>query len=175
MTAMECTKKHDARAKLLFCLSKLMSFLPFSLPSSSSLLKLPLTKPRRRRQRERQNAIGLGSKTTTLQVHHAFLYIALPSLRDYDVKWPNYKFTVERERQGDKFNHLCLNSGAVPSLSPNPTRRDKVKRSYFRVPSTYASSYYLRAWNRLRKTILVTRRFGGKSTTGERNEVRRYA
>ena len=34
-------KKRDARAKLLFCQSKLNAFLPFSLPSPSSLLKLP--------------------------------------------------------------------------------------------------------------------------------------
>ena len=31
-------------------------------------------------------------KTTILQVHHAFLYISLPSLHDYGVKMPNYKF-----------------------------------------------------------------------------------
>ena len=36
-----------------------------------------------------KNAIGLISKTKTLHVHHAFLYISLPSLRDYDrVKMP---------------------------------------------------------------------------------------
>ena len=34
-------------------------------------------------------AIGLISKTTILHVHHAFLYISLPSLYDYDVKMPN--------------------------------------------------------------------------------------
>ena len=34
-------KKRDARAKLLFCLSKPIAFLPFSLPSASSFLKLP--------------------------------------------------------------------------------------------------------------------------------------
>ena len=56
------------------------------------------------------------SKTTTLHVHHAFLYISLLSLHNYDVKWPNFKFTWEQERQGDKFYHLCMNSGAVPSL-----------------------------------------------------------
>ena len=33
-----------------------------------------------------QKAIGLASKTTTLHVHHAFLYISLPSLHDYDLK-----------------------------------------------------------------------------------------
>ena len=44
------------------------------------------TKPRRRRQRERQKTIGLMSKTTALHVRHAFLYISLPSLYNYDVK-----------------------------------------------------------------------------------------
>ena len=39
-----------------------------------------------------KKAIGLLSKTTTLYVHHAFLYISLPSLHDYDVKMPNCKF-----------------------------------------------------------------------------------
>ena len=33
-----------------------------------------------------KKAIGLGSKTTTLLVHHAFLYISLPSLHNHDVK-----------------------------------------------------------------------------------------
>ena len=44
MTAKKCTKKRDARAKLLFCQSKPIAFLPFSLPlpPSSSLLKLPI-------------------------------------------------------------------------------------------------------------------------------------
>ena len=35
-------------------------------------------------------AVGLISKTTILHVHHAFLYISLPSLQDYDVKMPNF-------------------------------------------------------------------------------------
>ena len=35
-------------------------------------------------------AIGLITKTTILHVHHAFLYISLPSLHDYDVKVPNF-------------------------------------------------------------------------------------
>ena len=33
-----------------------------------------------------KKAIGLLRKTTTLHVHHAFLYISLPSLHDYDAK-----------------------------------------------------------------------------------------
>ena len=35
-------KKRDARAKLFFGLSKPIAFLPYSLPSPSSLLKLPI-------------------------------------------------------------------------------------------------------------------------------------
>ena len=38
--AKKCTKKRDARAKFYFCS---IAFLPFSLPSPSSLLKLPNT------------------------------------------------------------------------------------------------------------------------------------
>ena len=41
VTAKPCTKKHDARAVLLFCQSKPIPVLPFSLTSPSSLLKLP--------------------------------------------------------------------------------------------------------------------------------------
>ena len=77
-----------------------------------------LTKLRRQRrpQTQRQKAIGLVSKKKTLHVRHAFLYISLPSLHNYDVKWPILSFFRGRERQGDKFYHLRLNSGAAPSL-----------------------------------------------------------
>ena len=49
MTAKKCTKKRDARAKLLFCQSKPIAFLPFSLTSPSSLLKLPIDPLSRKR------------------------------------------------------------------------------------------------------------------------------
>ena len=39
-----------------------------------------------------KKAKGLLRKTTTFHVHHAFLYISLPSLNGYDVKMPNCKF-----------------------------------------------------------------------------------
>ena len=45
-----------------------------------------------------KKAIGLLAKTTTLHVHHSFLYISLPSLHDYDVKMPNYKFYGGRKQ-----------------------------------------------------------------------------
>ena len=41
-TAKKCTKKRDARAKLFLCQSKPIAFLPSSLTSPSSLLKLPI-------------------------------------------------------------------------------------------------------------------------------------
>ena len=94
-------------------------FLTFSFLSPSSDIR-DLTKPRRRRQLERQKTIGVMSKTKTLHVHHAFLYVSLPSLHNYDVKWPNFKFTCERERQGDKFYHLCVNLSAFLSLQLQP-------------------------------------------------------
>ena len=53
-------------------------------------LKIRRRRRRRRRKRERHKTIGSISKTTILRVHHAFLYISLPSLHDYDVKMPNF-------------------------------------------------------------------------------------
>ena len=42
-------------------------------------------------------------KTTTLHVHHPFLYISLPFLRDYDMKVPNFVFYGERKQATTKF------------------------------------------------------------------------
>ena len=75
------------------------------------------TKLRRRRQYQKSNRFS--GKTTTLHVHHAFfLYISLPSLHDYDVKCLNFKFCWGRERQGDKFYHLCLTRCGPFSSAP---------------------------------------------------------
>ena len=41
-----------------------------------------------------KKAIGLSRKTTTLHVHHAFLFISLPSLHGFDVKMPNFFFSI---------------------------------------------------------------------------------
>ena len=64
-----------------------------------------LKQRRRRRQRKRQksNMFGFAKQllctciTRASRVHHAFLYISLPSLHDYDVKRPNLTFCVQRE------------------------------------------------------------------------------
>ena len=41
--------------------------------------------------------------TKTLQVQHAFLYISLPSLHDYDEKLPNFTFYGGREHETTTF------------------------------------------------------------------------
>jgi len=50
-----------------------------------------------------KKTIGLISKTTTLHVHHTFLYISLPSLHDYDVKMPTFTIYGERKQATTNF------------------------------------------------------------------------
>ena len=50
-----------------------------------------------------KKAIGLISKTTTLHVQHAFLYISLLSLHKYGVIIPNFKFCGERKQATTNF------------------------------------------------------------------------
>ena len=50
-----------------------------------------------------KNAIGWISKTTTLHVHHAVLYISLPSLHNCNVKVPNFTFCRGREHKTTTF------------------------------------------------------------------------
>ena len=58
--------------------------------------------------------VGVMSKTTTLQVHHAFLYSSLPSLHNYDVKTPDRKLNGGRKQGMTNFYFLLLNLSAVP-------------------------------------------------------------
>ena len=50
-----------------------------------------------------KTATGLLNETSSLHVHHAFLYISSPSLRDYDLKIPNCKFYGGRKRAKTNF------------------------------------------------------------------------
>ena len=43
-------------------------------------------------KKKKKKTNGLISKTTTLQEHHAFLYISFLFLHDFDVKMPNFAF-----------------------------------------------------------------------------------
>ena len=58
-------------------------------------------------------AIGLISKTTISHVHHAFLYISLPSLHDYDVKMPNFTMYRGSTQATKKISSLFLNLNMV--------------------------------------------------------------
>ena len=54
------------------------------------------------------------SQTTTLHVHHVFLYISLPSLHDYNVKLPIFTFCRGREQKTtDNFLFLFRNFDGV--------------------------------------------------------------
>ena len=52
-----------------------------------------------------EKTIGLISKTTTLHVHHACLYISFLFFHDYDVNMPNFAFYGGRKQATTK---LCL-------------------------------------------------------------------
>ena len=58
-------------------------------------------------------AIGLISKTTTLHMHHTFVYISLPSLHDHDVKMLNFMFYRGRKQAATKLSFLFLNLDEV--------------------------------------------------------------
>ena len=51
-----------------------------------------------------KKAIAWQGKTTTLHVHHAFLYISLPSLHDYHLKMSNFTFCEGRKQAMTKFS-----------------------------------------------------------------------
>ena len=56
------------------------------------------------KKKQKTKTIGLISKTTTLYVHHAFLYISLPFLHDYDVNMRNFAFYGGLKQAETKFN-----------------------------------------------------------------------
>ena len=52
---------------------------------------------------KKKKTIGFITKTTTSHVHHAFLYISLPFMKNYDVKMPNFTFYGVRKQATTKF------------------------------------------------------------------------
>ena len=61
-----------------------------------------------------KQTIGLEGKTTNLHVHHTFLYIPLPFLHDYVVKFPNWTHLSD-----DEILFLSLNLDRDPrNLTP---------------------------------------------------------
>ena len=74
-----------------------------------------------------KKAIGLLSKTTSSHVHHAFLYISLPLLHDYDVKMPRVRSIG---KSGFRFSKS--NSG-FPNRTRNPKTDFTSQKSVLRV------------------------------------------
>ena len=75
-----------------------------------------LMKLRWRQQWERQKSTQFNEQNNNSARASRFFVHSLLSLHNYKGKWPNFEWTWERERQGDKFYFLSLNSDAVPSL-----------------------------------------------------------
>ena len=50
-----------------------------------------------------KKAVVLITKTTTLRLHHAFLYMSWPSLHDYDVKMSDFTFYRGSTQETTKF------------------------------------------------------------------------
>ena len=55
--------------------------------------------------------------TTTLHVHHAFLYISFPFLHEDHVKMPNFAFYREKKTSKDEIFFLILNLDMVSNNS----------------------------------------------------------
>ena len=53
--------------------------------------------------RERHKSNYWFRQTTTMRMHHAFLYIFLPSLHDYNMKMSNFTFCGGREHKAMTF------------------------------------------------------------------------
>ena len=66
-----------------------------------------------------QKAIGLMSKTTTLHVHHAFLYISLLFLHNYNVKWPNVNLLENRNGKAINSSISVWTRARAPLFSSN--------------------------------------------------------
>ena len=60
-----------------------------------------------------KKAIDLDKQNNNFARDHAFLYISLPSLHDYNVKLPNFSFCRGREQTDNNFLFLFLNFDAV--------------------------------------------------------------
>ena len=65
------------------------------------------------KQATTSNRFTLFSKITTLHLHHAFLYISLPSLHDYDVKTRIFTFHEGSKQATTKFSFFFLNFNMV--------------------------------------------------------------
>ena len=77
-----------------------------------------------------------GHKVIHRTAQTAFVRVVTPR-----VKWQNFKFTWEKERQGDKFYHLCLNSSTC--CKANQLIEDELRSCfYFKIKENSRSINY---------------------------------
>ena len=111
-----------------------------------------------------QSPTGFISKTTTLHVHRAFLFISSPFLHNNDVKWPNFKLTWERERRGAKFTIFVwtrtrsplISSDLTSLLSGNWLTWYKVEKVSEDVKSIFQRHFHWRRRCRVVRSLLVS-------------------
>ena len=116
-----------------------------------------------------KKAIGLLSKTTTLHMHHVFLYISLQSLHDYDVKMPNSRFVEDVNKRSWIFlslfkleysplrSQLKGNSPSFDIVSELEETRQSLKKRGFVLQVTFSlpsTSSMLKLPNKGRRTAL---------------------
>ena len=104
----QAREKREGRArKQTRAWSRALIPFPFPFPTPATQVNRELEQRRRRRLQEPQKQKLLIGKTTTLHVPHAFLYISLPSLRDYVVTMPNFTFCGGRVHKTTTFFFFC--------------------------------------------------------------------
>ena len=124
VTAKKCTKKRDARAKLLLWLLNLFAFVTFSLPSPSSYLKVPINrgvrklKGRRRRRKDHLKSESGPFHTSPLltpshSIRQLLAFVDLISKRLYlsleeDKENFCYVFTSFKTREISKFQVVIV-------------------------------------------------------------------
>ena len=119
-----------------------------------------------------KKAVSLISNTTTLHVHHDFLFIFFPSLHNYNVKWRNFELTWDRERQGDQLYYLSgwtrtrsplFSSKLTSLLSSNWVTLYKGKKVSKDAKSIFQRRFHWRRCCQMVRSLVIIRQRGKKS------------
>ena len=129
----QAREKREGRArKQTRAWSRALIPFPFPFPTPATQVNRELEQRRRRRLQGPQKQKLLIGKTTTLHVPHAFLYISLPSLRDYDVAMPNFTWRfVEDANTRQRLSFLFLNFDTV-FYNSTPEKTANIWRNWTR-------------------------------------------
>ena len=81
---------------------------------------------------------NLQNNNSLLHVHDALLYISFPSLQDYNVKMPNFRFNEERKQTKTNLSFLRYHSLTHPRLIQAGTQGSRVSVSMNFTPGEFA-------------------------------------